>query len=195
MGIGNQSRKSAGDVAGIEPRPHAGAGEWEKFPHQPFATRRSPFKRGRLRDQADDKISMSLGQQHRHRSTHRVADGDGLLDTELSGDRGGVVGHVFQCERLDSSQPTAMTAVIESDERPLLGELAIRAEELQVGRCGPPMEQQQRRATGVGVLVAANEELAAPVHAHDLSGRKPRQLEDHDTEPVTLRRRWLWGCR
>ena len=102
-----------------------------------------------------------------------------------------VVGDVVERERVERPQPTTVATVIDADERVVLGERLVGGEELQVGRGGPAVQQHDGRGGRVGVAMSADEELAPPLHPHDLRGRHPGQLE----RMSVMRQRPSWVVR
>ena len=120
---------------------------------------------------------MAVGDREGDRTAHRVPDEHGPLDTELAGDRDVVVGDVVEVERRQRSGPATVAPMVDPDERHALGERPISGEELQVGRCGPSVQQDDGRNGRIRVDVPADEELSPSLHPHDLSGRHPRQCE------------------
>jgi hypothetical protein len=88
-----------------------------------------------------------------------------------------IVSSIFEPESLLGSQTSAMAAMVDRNERISLGEGFIGGEVLEISRCRPAMEQQQRWYRPIAVKMTADEELAATGHLHRQRLGQPRQLQ------------------
>ena len=100
-------------------------------------------------------------------AAHRVADGDHGRQLECPAQRGGIVCDVFELVALERTKASAVTTMIESDERAHLGELLVSGDELEIDRGGPTVEEEHGRRVRIGVDVPTDEHLAAPLEAND----------------------------
>ena len=73
-------------------------------------------------------------------------------------------------QREDVRRPkgTAMTAMIDTNERTDVGQSFVGRKELEVTRRGATMEKQHGRSSRVGVLVVADEELTPTIDGNNL---------------------------
>jgi len=177
MTRGDDARQPAAHERRIPTRPQHRTQHRQQTPPPPFEPARQPLQRGGLHHDPRDEIGMAMGDRERDRAAHRVPDKDRLLDAELPRDRDVVVGDLVEVERVQGAGPAAMAAVVDPDERHPLGERPVGREELQVGRCGPSVQQHDGRRVRITMDVAADEELPPSLDPHDLGGRHPRQFE------------------
>ena len=78
---------------------------------------------------------------------------------------------------LGRAQAAPVAAVVDADEGVALGQRLVGGEELQVARRRPAVQQQHDGRRRIGVAVDADEQLAAPVDAHQATLREPRQAQ------------------
>jgi hypothetical protein len=91
---------------------------------------------------------MTLPDELRHRATHRIPDRDERVDPECIGDGDGVVSTVFEPERPTRAQPAPVTAMVEGNHPPMLRQLGVTREEIEVGGRRPTVQQNERRSPG-----------------------------------------------
>ena len=88
------------DKAGPGTEPQAQLEHGQQAPDHPLVRRPAPVKRRGLHDQGRHLARMAPGQQQPDRPAHRVPDHDRVPRPKLAQERGGVVGAVFETERL-----------------------------------------------------------------------------------------------
>jgi len=102
-------------------------------------------RRCRTQHQAVQTFGVALPDELRDRTAHRVADGDETIDSERGGHVDGIVGAVLQPEPLLRADSRTVAAMIERDDAVSFSERLVALEPIEVGGCGPSVEQDDGR--------------------------------------------------
>ena len=172
------------------------AGEPEKV--HPLVARRREVSGGGGEHHTAHALFVALGDELGDCTTHRVADGDERADTEHVGDRGHVVGAVFEAETFRRSQSATVAAVVGGEHAEVLAERLETGEPVQVGGRGPAVQQNERRGTARAGHFA-HEGASAPDQFHLVTLRKAvasrMRAADHVRRTPRRRRSSLSACR
>ncbi len=102
---------------------------------------------------------MVAREQLGDRPAHRVAGHEHVAQVERAEQPGDVVGAVLQAEGLRRADPATVAPVIDGQDPVAgLGQRRVDPDPVEVGRGGPAVQEQQRRAVAAGV---AQEDLPA----------------------------------
>ena len=91
---------------------------------------------------------MPSPQQQCDRATHRVADWDHRFEPEFVDEAGGVIGAVGQTERFAGANPESVTTVVHGHYAKMSSECFVDTEPVEIGRCGPAVQQKNRGCIG-----------------------------------------------
>src|SRR3984893_17743419 len=109
----------------------------------------------------------------RDRPTHRVADGDEPLDTQLVGDRDGIVGAISQTEVAVDLDTVTVAAMVDRHDPEVPRQAAVTEPPVEVGRRRETVQQEQdRRPRGPARI---SDERRAAARPGDTTSRRPRR--------------------